>query len=102
MSASVKLRHLDSKLSALKTQHQHLLSEREKEIAALLTSLDLAHLEDNILLGGLFFLKDKIIAKDPMVEAWRDAGDRFLRRKRAQTLPSPRKITASDPTYKSI
>ncbi len=105
MSASVKLRLLESKLSSLKAQHQHLLQTREKEIASLLTSLELTALEDNTLLGGLLFLKEKIITQDPIVEGWREAGDRFLRRKRnpssrgssGKTIPS-KGATSSSPT----
>ncbi|MBX9621541.1 MAG: hypothetical protein K2X28_05900 [Alphaproteobacteria bacterium] len=89
MSVSLKLRQLESKISTLQTQHQTLLKDRQQEIAGLITSLELAHVEDNLLIGVLLFLKDKITTQDPtgltMVEAWRDAGDRFLRRKQKKS-----------------
>jgi len=80
MSASTKLRQLESKLSSLQNQHQILLKERQQEIAVLLSTIDLAHLDDKVLVGGLLFLKDKITNQDPIVEAWRDAGETFLQR----------------------
>lgn len=39
----------------------------------------LTHVDDKTLIGGLFFLKEKIITQDPITEAWRDAGEKFLR-----------------------
>ena len=72
---SLKLRQLDSKILTLQTQHKNLLKDRSQEIAVLITSLELAPIEDNILLGGLLFLKEKITTQDPtglaLVEAWR-------------------------------
>ena len=85
MSVSQKLRQLESKISTLQSQHQNLLKDRQQEIAGLITSLDLAQVEDNILLGSLLFLKNKIATQDPILEAWRDAGDRFLRRKQKKS-----------------
>ncbi len=80
MTASLKLRQLESKISTLQAQHQAALKERQKEIATLLTSLDLASLDDTVLIGGLLFVKDKIANKDSLVEVWQDVGTRFLRR----------------------
>ena len=98
MSVSLKLRQLESKISTLQSQHQNLLKDRRQEIAGLIALLELAHIEDNILLGALLFLKDKISTQDPtgltLVEAWRDAGERFLRRSKSKkqlpTLPLER------------
>ncbi len=91
MSASLKpvrgcpirgLHQLKSKISDLQTRYQHLLNQHQEDIAQLITRLDLAPLEDEILIGGLLFLKDKIAKSDPLMEEWRDAGARFLRRKK--------------------
>ena len=91
MSVSLKLRQLEFKISTLQSQHQNLLKDRQQEIAGLITSLELAHVEDNILFGALLFLKDKITAQDPtglaLVEAWRGEGDRFLRRSKSKKQP---------------
>ena len=94
MSVSIKLRQLESKISNLQIHHQNLLKDRRQEIAALITSLELAPVEDNILFGGLLFLKDKITTQDPMVEVWQDVGDRFLRRKQKNTPRIPSGKTA--------
>ncbi len=105
MSVSLKLRQLESKISTLKTQHQNLLKDRQQEIAGLITSIELAHIEDNLLLGALLFLKNKITTQDPMVEAWRDTGDRFLRRSKSKkqppTLPLETAAAKSKPSQKS-
>ena len=105
MSVSLKLRQLESKISALQSQHQNLLKDRQQEIAALITSLELAHVEDNILLGALLFLKDKISTQDPpglaLVEAWRDAGDRFLRRSKSKKHPPTLPLEAAAPKPQS-
>ncbi len=82
------MRQIESKISALQPRYQQLAKQRQEEIASLLTSLNLAALEDNTLLGGLLFLKDKVTTQDPMVGGWRDAGSRFLRRRKSKTLSS--------------
>lgn len=102
MSASMKLRQLESKISILHSKHQQLLKERQEEIAALITSLEFAHTDDNILLGGLLFLKDKITTQDPILEVWRDAGDRFLRRKQKNSRVSTGKTASSKAAATSI
>ncbi len=84
MSVSLKLRQLESKISTLQTQHQNLLKDRQQEIAGLIISLDFAQVEDNILLGALLFLKNKIATQDPILEAWRSTGERFLRRSKSK------------------
>ena len=94
MNASIKLRQLEFKLSTLQIHQQNLLKERQQEIAALITSLDLASFDDSILLGGLLFLKDKIIMQNPMVEVWQQTGMRFLRRKQKQNSTSKRVTTS--------
>jgi hypothetical protein len=87
MSVSLKLRQLESKISTLQIQHQNLLKDRQREIASLVTSLELAHVEDNLLIGSLLFLKNKISTQDPILETWRNTGDRFLRRSKSKKQP---------------
>ena len=97
MSASIKMRQLESRISDLQTQHQVLLKERQQEIAILISVLDLAHLDDKTLLGGLLFLRDKITTQDPMVEAWHTAGEKFLRCSKPRTyhqVPSGKNISS--------
>lgn len=105
MSVSLKLRQLESKISTLQSQHQNLLKDRQQEIAGLITSLELAHVEDNLLIGALLFLKDKISTQDPtglaLVEAWRDAGDRFLRRSKSKKQSSTISLETAAPKPQS-
>ena len=86
MSASVKMRQLESKISDLQTQYQRLLPQRQQDIATLITYLDLASMEDASLVGGLMFVKNKVTTQDPIVEGWQSAGEKFLRRKQKNTL----------------
>ena len=79
MNTSLKMRQLESRISDLQKKHQHLLAQRQQDIAALITTLDLVHIEDKILIGGLMFLKDKITTQSPIMEGWLNAGERFLR-----------------------
>lgn len=87
MTASTKLHQLESKISDLQTQHQLLLKERQQEISILLSSVDLAHLEDKTLLGVLLFIRDKITTQDPILETWQDVGEKFLRRTKPKSHP---------------
>lgn len=82
MKASLKISQLESKISDLQFQKQRLLEEREKEIALIISNLDLSSLDDKVLVEGLQFLKYKVSTKDPLVEEWRSAGERFLRQKK--------------------
>lgn len=75
-----EMKQIKSKITALQDRHQKLLILRQQDIASLIASLDLAHIDDQTLIGGLMFLKDKIVVKDPMTEDWRNAGERFLRK----------------------
>lgn len=102
MSVSIKLRQLESKLSILKVQHQHLLSERQKEVVALLGSIELTSMEDDILLGAFLFLKDKVTTQDPIVEDWQEAGRRFFRRTRQKHSASSKKVTTACSATKCI
>ena len=89
MSASVKMRQLQSKISGLQVQYQHLLTQRQQDIATLITSLDLASMEDASLVGGLLFVKDKVTTQDPIAEGWLSAGEKFLRQTKSKnTIPS--------------
>ena len=79
------MRQLESKIADLQTLYQRLLKERQQEIAILLSAIDLAHLDDKTLAGGLLFIKEKVRAQDSIVEAWRDAGEKFLRRSKPKS-----------------
>lgn len=85
------MHQLESKILDLQAQYQSLLTERQQETATLLSTVDLIHLDNTILLGGLLFLKEKTTSQDAtsksLVEAWRDAGEKFLRRTKPKTPP---------------
>jgi len=91
MSASLKLRQVESKISTLQNQCQHHLKQRQQEIANLIAVLELASLDDTILTGGLLFLKEKITTKDPVISSWHTAGERFCRRAKPRKVTSPKK-----------
>lgn len=100
MSASLKpvlgrqirgMRQLESKISDLQTQYEFLLKERQQHITTFIATLELASLEDPLLIGGLLFIKEKVTEKDPILEAWRDAGEKFLRRSKPKSCSRPHK-----------
>ena len=110
MSASVKpvrgrsaksMRQIASKISDLQVQYQHLLTQRQQDIATLIASLDLASMEDTLLVGGLIFVKNKITAQDPIVEGWRNAGERFLRQTKSKNTAPSKKPTGPHSTHQS-
>lgn len=78
------MHHIKAKISDLQLQYDALLKQRQQDIAHLITALDLASLEDKILVGGFLYIRDKTIAQDAIMEVWRDAGERFLRRPKSQ------------------
>jgi hypothetical protein len=83
------MHHLEAKISGLQAQYQRLLKERQQDITNLLSTVDFIHLDDHTLLGGLLFLKEKTTSQDiankSLMEAWRDAGEKFLRRTKQKT-----------------
>ena len=93
MSTSVKMRQLQSKISGLQTQYQHFLIQRQQDIATLITSLDLASMEDASLVGGLMFVKSKVATQDPIVEGWQNAGEKFLRQAKSKNNTPSKKPT---------
>lgn len=98
MSASLKMRQLQSKISGFQNQYQDLLKERQQEIASLISAIDLAHLDDKILLGGLLFIREKITTQDPILEAWHDAGEKFLRQHKSRAHPRSQPRQGKSPT----
>jgi len=82
MSASAKIRNIESKITALQAKHQQLFEQRQRDIVALIAKLDLANIDDKILVGALMFIKEKVTFDDQITKAWLSAGDRFLRRNR--------------------
>ncbi|MGC8483868.1 MAG: hypothetical protein ACP5OE_09535, partial [Thermodesulfobium sp.] len=64
-SRSIRGMHqIKSKMLALQEEYQKLLTQRQRDIASLIATLDLAHIDDQLLIGGLMFLKEKITIKD--------------------------------------
>lgn len=96
MSASLKLsrgrrvrdmHQLKAKISDLQSQYQQYVQEREEEIASLLSLTDLTSVDDPLLMGAFLFIKNKITSKDPIMEDWQNAGEKFLRRPKSKTYP---------------
>lgn len=79
MTASFKLRKLESKISALRWQQDQLLQQQANHIAKIILRLELAHGEISTISGCLLMLRDKMRANAPELEGWRLAGEKFLR-----------------------
>jgi hypothetical protein len=89
-------------MSALQEEYEKRLLQRQQDIASLIVTLDLAHIDDQLLIGGLLFLRDKITTQDSLVEGWRNAGDRFLRQtKKSKSLNPPKAATIPPPAHQS-
>ena len=100
------INQIKSKMSALQEEYQKLLLQRQQDIASLIATLGLIHIDDQLLVGGLLFLRDKISTQDPMMEVWHNAGERFLRqtKKQKSLVPSQAAVSASSihqPSQKS-
>ena len=96
------MHHIKTKISALQEEYQKLLTQRQRDIASLIATLDLAHIDDQLLIGGLMFLKEKITTKDQLIKDWQDTGERFLRQaKKSQKLNPSKKASSPSPAHQS-
>ena len=93
--------HIKAKISDLQLQYDALLKQRQQDIAHLITTLDLTSLEDPILVGGLLYIRDKTVAQDAIMEVWRNAGERFLRRPKSQKHRPSQKTEVPAPKAQS-
>lgn len=91
MTASLKLRKLESKISALRAQQDQLLQQQANDIARIILRLELGHGEISTLAGCLLMFRDKVNNNAPELEGWRQAGEKFLRVGKAK---APRKTQA--------
>ncbi|MBT5389432.1 MAG: hypothetical protein HOL16_01825 [Alphaproteobacteria bacterium] len=101
MNASLKIQQIEKKIADFQEKHNRLLEQRQKDISALIATLNLSHIDNKTLMGGLIFLREKITTEDPMVEVWRDVGGRFLRRTGKEKSRSFKTLTTPHPTNKS-
>jgi len=100
MTASLKLRQLETKISNLQAKKQELFQQRLLDIAGLISQIDLAHIDDKLLAGGFQFMREKITACDPIQEGWQQAGEKFLRKHKTKRNSSPKKTIQGNPTPK--
>lgn len=82
MPASLKMLQLKQKIAQLETSYQSLLQDRAKELSQLICAVGLDDINDPTLMGGLLFIKQKIMNEDGIMGDWQAAGTRFLRSKR--------------------
>lgn len=84
MPASLKMLQLKKKIAQLETTYQSLLQDRADELSQYICALGLDDVDDKTLIGGLLFIKQKIMNADEIKEDWQAAGTRFLRSKRSR------------------
>ncbi len=110
MSASVKLtrgqpsknmQRIASKISDLQSLYQQQAQRRQEQIVTLLSRVDLAPVDDPILMGAFLFIQNKLTTKDPIVEDWNVAGARFLRKPKSTSLSSFTGNAAPQTTHRS-
>lgn len=108
MSASMKLtrgrpsknmQRLASKIFDLQSLYQQQAQRRQEQITALVSRVDLAPVDDSILMGAFLFIQNKLTTKDPIVEDWNNAGARFLRQSKTQNLSPFTRNAASQTTH---
>jgi transcription elongation factor GreA-like protein len=98
MPASLKIRTIEAKIASLQNQQIELQKQRANDIAQLFIRLNIAHIDDTIIVGNLISMNDKVSAKDPVVEAWQRAGEKFLRRKKTKSGNSIKAVGQANPT----
>lgn len=98
MVASLKIRALEAKIASLQNQQILLQKQRASDIAQLFIRLNIAHIDDSIIAGNLIAMNDKLSTKDPVVEVWQRAGEKFLRRKKTPNRISTKAISQTNPT----
>lgn len=97
-SLSNKFQSLSAQITCLRAQQQALLQERESDITRLVVDLNLALLDDTILTGLFLFAAEKRASSDPILEIWREKGERFRRASRKAKLhPSQKTATPHTP-----
>ena len=98
MNASLKISQIESKISKLQAEQQELLKQHLLDVVDLMSKMDLTQIDVKVLSGGLLFLRDKVSTHDPIMEDWRQAGERFLRKHRTKRKSSSKKIAQADTT----
>lgn len=108
MKSSLKIEEINTQIATLTSQHQKLVDQRTSEIAHLISRVGLNSVEDKTLLGGFLHMVTVLSTPSPQQEAWRVAGQKFLRdtRRTHQILKPPhqtaQKPTAFKPLYSQI
>ena len=97
--ASLKMRQIQSKISALESEYQELFTQRHYDIAKILIHMDFAEVDDKTLVGGFLHLKHLLSNHDPQTEGWCDAGGRFLRRHKIKKRPKDSAPQTSAPIH---
>ncbi len=90
-----------AKIIAIQHQYDEFQKQRQQDIAHLITTLDLTDLDDETLVGGLCLIKDKTATQDSIMEVWRDAGERFLRRSKPRECRPAQQAEAPSPKGQS-
>ena len=98
MVASLKIRALEEKIASLQNQQLELQKQRANDIAQLFIRLNIAHIDDSIIAGNLIAMSHKVSTKDPAVEVWQHAGEKFLRRKKSKNRSSPKTTSQANST----
>ncbi|MBP9777471.1 MAG: hypothetical protein KBD36_06505 [Alphaproteobacteria bacterium] len=95
------MQRLASKISDLQSLYQQQARRRQEDIVHLLSRVDLASVDDSILMGAFLFIHNKLTTKDPLVEDWNDTGLRFLRQPKSQNLSCFTDNATSQTTHRS-
>lgn len=82
------MQQIKAKISDLQLQYDELHKQRQQDIAHLITTLELSEIHDQVLVGALLYIKEKISTQAPLVEVWQQAGERFLQKSKSRKYPA--------------
>lgn len=82
MKSSLKMQQIESKIADLQSQHDQLIQKRNSEVAELVLKVGLHTIDNKTLVGGLLHVLNVINTNPSQKEAWHDAGQKFLKRRK--------------------
>jgi len=79
MTSLQKIQKMEAQMRDLKSEYEKAIDGRLENIASLLKETGVAHMEDDLIVGALLFLKEKALSKDPLTETWKKNGQKYLK-----------------------
>lgn len=81
MIISTKILTLETKIKKLQQQQKFLKQKENNKLINFLFDLNIDNIDDNILVGALLHIKQKIKNNDKIIHEWINAGEKALNKK---------------------